>query len=329
MGINGVLNSGVVGVKGTLRHLLSIRKEDRVAVDDALGRFLDSVVCETAAAAQEAIDYLKHVGKGRCRFLILERAPAAPAQEGWTAPGAQRVLEKISCEPQYLPLVTGLLSGVYASGGSVYGAFWVTGGVDEVVSNEPYWEEEGDLKEQIKKLDEESAALENEKVLLLPQLEGARAAADAAEDKAVALNIEFHKNATEAVGAEDGLRIKQESLALSRTELEKAEAGIRQAEADFAALVEAARAGAPLKPRRPSRPRSGRKRTRCTTISAARRKSWAAARPTWTITARTWRPPGPSCPGPRATFPRCWTSSPISRSAAASWPPARSGTAGR
>ena len=238
VGINGVLNSGVAGVKGTLRHLLSIRKEDRVAVDDALGRYLDSVVCETAAAAQEAIDYLKHVGKGRCRFLILEKAPQAPAQEGWTAPGAQRLLEKISCEPQYLPLVTGLLSGVYASGGSVYGSFWVTGGVDEVVSNEPYWEEEGDLKEQIKKLDEESAALETEKVSLLPQLEGARAAADAAEEKAVALNIEFHKNATEAAGAEDGLRIKRESLALSRTELEKAEAGIRQAEADFAALVE-------------------------------------------------------------------------------------------
>lgn len=238
VGINGVLNSGVAGVKGTLRHLLSIRKEDRVAVDDALGRFLDSVVCDTAAAAQEAIDYLKHVGKGRCRFLILERAPAAPAQEGWTAPGAQRLLEKISTEPQYLPLVTGLLSGVYASGGSVYGAFWVTGGVDEVVSNEPYWEEEGDLKEQISKLDVESAALETEKISLLPQLESARAAADAAEEKAVALNIEFHKNATEAAGAEDGLRIKRESLALSRTELEKAEAGIRLAEADFAALVE-------------------------------------------------------------------------------------------
>lgn len=238
VGINGVLNSGVAGVKGTLRHLLSIRKEDRVAVDDALGRYLDSVVCETAAAAQEAIDYLKHVGKGRCRFLILEKAPQAPAQEGWTAPGAQRLLEKISTEPQYLPLVTGLLSGVYASGGSVYGSFWVTGGVDEVVSNEPYWEEEGDLKEQIKKLDEESAALETEKVSLLPQLGDARAAADAAEEKAVALNIEFHKNATEAAGAEDGLRIKRESLALSRTELEKAEAGIRQAEADFSALVE-------------------------------------------------------------------------------------------
>ena len=145
VGINGVLNSGVAGVKGTLRHLLTIRKEDRVAVDDAMGRFLDSVVCENAASAQEAIEYLKHIGKGRCRLLILDRAPAAPAQEGFNVPGAQRLLEKISCEPQYLPLVTGLLSGVYAANGAVHGPFWVTGGVDEVASNEPYWEEEGDL----------------------------------------------------------------------------------------------------------------------------------------------------------------------------------------
>jgi chromosome segregation protein len=239
VGINGVLNSGVAGVKGTLRHLLSIRKEDRMAVDEALGRFLDSIVCENEAAAQEAIGYLKHIGKGRCRFLILDKAPAQGAQaEGWTAPGAQRVLEKISCEPQYLQLVTALLAGVYAAGGSVHGPFWVTGGVDEIVSNEPYWEEADDLKAQLARFDEENAALETEKVSLLPQLDGARAAASAAGDRAAALNVDFHKNETEVSGAEDGLRVTHESLALSRSELEKAEAGIRQAEAEFAALVE-------------------------------------------------------------------------------------------
>ncbi|MCM2266887.1 MAG: chromosome segregation protein SMC [Elusimicrobiales bacterium] len=239
VGINGVLNSGIAGVKGTLRHLLSIRKEDRVAVDDALGRFLDSVVCDTAASAQEAIEYLHHIGKGRCRLLILEKAPAAAAaQEGWAAPGAQRILEKISCEPQYLPLVTGLLSGVYASGSSVHGPFWVTGGVDEVVSNEPYWEEEGDLKAQIKKLDEENAALEGEKAGLLPQLEAAKAAAAAAEEKGSALNIDFHKNETELAGADDDLRVRRENLALAQAESARNEAALTQAEAALAALNE-------------------------------------------------------------------------------------------
>ena len=239
VGINGVLNSGIAGVKGTLRHLLAIRKEDRVAVDEALGRFLDSIVCDTAASAEEAINYLKHIGKGRCRFLILEKAPQAPAQqEGWTAPGAQRVLEKFTCEPQYLPLVSALLAGIYSAGGSVHGPFWVTGGVDEVVSNEPYWEESDDLKAQLLKFDEENAALEAEKITLQPQLEGALTAEASAEDRVRTLDIEFHKNETEAAGAEDDLRLKREGLALSQSEKDKAEASVKQAEAEFAALVD-------------------------------------------------------------------------------------------
>ena len=238
VGINGVLNSGAAGVKGTLRHLLSIRKEDRVAVEDALGRYLDSVVCDTAACAQEAIDYLRHIGKGRCRLLILERAPAVPAEAGaWNAPGAQRVMDKLSCEPQYLPLVAGLLSGVYSAGGSVHGPFWVTGGVDEVVSNEPYWEEEGELKAQIKKLDEENAALDAEKAGLLPQLDAARSAASAAEEKASSLNIDFHKNETEAAGAADDLRVKRDSLALAQADSAKNDASIKDAEASLAGLT--------------------------------------------------------------------------------------------
>ncbi len=250
VGINGVLNSGVAGVKGTLRHLLTIRKEDRVAVEDALGRFLDSVVCETAASAQEAIGYLKHVGRGRCRLIILEQAPSAPAQENWSAPGAQRLMDKISCEPQYQPLVAGLLSGVYAAGGAVHGPFWVTGGVDEVVSNEPYWEEEGELKAQINELDSENAVLEAEKVSLLPQLEGSRAAADAAEEKAYALNIDFHKNETEAAGAGDDLRVKRSSLELSQAESAKNDTAVKDAEAAMAGLNErqaAARAASEAK----------------------------------------------------------------------------------
>ncbi len=237
VGINGVLNSGLGGIRGTLRHLLSIKKEERVAVEDALGRFLDSVVCENSASAQAAIDYLKHVGKGRCRFLILDRAPSAsPAQEGWTAPGAQRIMDMVSCDQQYLPLMTGLLSGVYSSGGAVHGAFWVTGGVDEVASNEPYWEEEGDLKERIKKLDEETAALESEKAGLLPQLDAARGEVSSSRERAGSLNIEFHKNETEASGAGDDLRVKRDSLALAEAESGKTGTAINDAEAALVAL---------------------------------------------------------------------------------------------
>lgn len=237
VGINSVLNSGIAGIRGTLRHLISVHKEDRLTVDEAMGRFMESIVCDTAAAAEEAVGYLKHIGKGRCRFLILEKVPSAPEQGGsWGAPGAQRVMEKLSCDPQYQPLVKALLSEVYASGNSVHGPFWMSGGVDEIVSNEPYWEEGDDLKEQIKKLEEENAALEAERSGLLPRLESARGAAAEAHARAAQLNVDFHTNETEVSGAGDDLRLKREGLALVSSEKEKTEAAIRQAEEEFSAL---------------------------------------------------------------------------------------------
>ncbi len=239
VGINGVLNAGLPGVKGTLRHLLTISKEDRLAVDDAMGRFLDSVVCDTSVSAEEAINYLKHIGKGRCRLLILERVPAVTAaQESWSVPNAARILDKISCDAAYLPLVTGLLSGVYSSDGAVHGPFWVTGGMDEVASNEPYWEEEGDLKEQVKKLDEENAALEAEKSALNPRLAEHNSAAAAAQAKAAASNIEFHKSETEISGVGDEMNVKRERLALAQADGARSEAAIRDAESALAAFNE-------------------------------------------------------------------------------------------
>ncbi|OGS11607.1 MAG: chromosome segregation protein SMC, partial [Elusimicrobia bacterium RIFOXYA12_FULL_57_11] len=242
VGLNSVLNAGIAGVRATLRHLISVKKEDLLAVEDALGRFLDAVVCENSAAAEEAIGYLKHIGKGRCRFLMLDRVPAGQTQAGWDAPGAARVMDKISCDPQYLPLVNGLLAGVYASGGAVRGAFWITGGVEQVASNEPYWEEEGELKAGLGRLDAENAALETEKAALLPGLEQARAAAAAAQSAAATMNVDFHKNETEISGVSSDAQVKRDRLAFAQAEKGKVEASVRDAENTLAALNESIKA---------------------------------------------------------------------------------------
>ena len=236
VGINGVLNANLPGVIGTLRHLLSVKKEDLLSVEDSLGRFLDSVVCENAAAAEEAINYLKHIGKGRCRFIILDRAPSAPEQQAWDTPNAVRLLDKISCDERYKPLVAGLVAGVYCAGGAVRGSFWMTGGAEEVVSNEPYWEEEGALKAGLSRLDTEIAALETEKNSLLPQLDEARGAAAAADEAATAMNVDFHTNEAgiSAIGAD--LQVKRDRLALAQSERDKAEASLKEAEAALAAF---------------------------------------------------------------------------------------------
>jgi len=238
VGISNVVNSQIAGVRGTLRHLVSVKKEDRLLLEDALGRFLDSVVCETAASAQEAIDYLKHLGKGRCRFLILERVRPQEPSAAWDVPNARRLLEKISCEPAYQPLLANLLAGVHSMDGSVMGPFWITGGVQEVVSNEPYWEEEGELKEKIKTLEEETSRLEAEKTALASAVQENEAALSAAAAKIESLNIDFHRAEAEALGAENEMRLKAQNLDFTAAEITKIETALKDAQAQLGVLSE-------------------------------------------------------------------------------------------
>ncbi|MCX5784900.1 MAG: chromosome segregation protein SMC [Elusimicrobia bacterium] len=238
VGINNVLNSGISGLRGTLRHLVSVKKEDKLVLEDALGRFLDSVVCETAGAAQEAIGYLKHLGKGRCRFLILDRVQNIGAASSWDAPNARKLLEKISCDGAYQPLVANLLSDVYAVDGSVMGPFWMTGGVETVASNEPYWEEEGELKENIKALESELSRLEAEKTAVAAGLLGNEAALAACGEKINALNIDYHRAEAEALAAENEVRLKAQNLDFTSAEIGKTEAALKNAEEQLGLLTE-------------------------------------------------------------------------------------------
>jgi len=235
VGINNVLNSGLDGIRGTLRRLVTVKKEDRLAVDEAFSRFLDAVVCDTAERADEAIAYLKHLGKGRCRFIILDRVGAAPSGS-WEIPNAVKIREKITCLPEYEALVDKLLAGIYSVGGSVMGPFWMSGGVEEVTSNEPYWEEEGELKEKIRLLETEEAGLGAEKTENTAGLENSAAQAAAAQEKINALNIELHRAEVENKNAEGEAGLNTGNLDFTASETAKAQATLSAAEERLTAL---------------------------------------------------------------------------------------------
>ena len=199
VGINAVLNSGVAGVKGTLRHLLTVKKEDRLVMDEAFGRFLDAVVCDSSERAQEAVAYLKHLGKGRCRFIMLDRVGPPPAGS-WEVPNAVKLREKITCPPECDALVSHLLAGVYSVGGSVTGPFWMSGGTEEITSNEPYWEEEGELKEKIKQLEEEEGRLLAEKTANKASHDASAAEEAAAEERITSWALSDEKKRPDTSG---------------------------------------------------------------------------------------------------------------------------------
>jgi len=237
VGINSVLNSGVAGIRGTLRHLLTVKKEDRLAVDEALGRFMDAVVCDNAERAQDAIAYLKHLGKGRCRFILLDRiGPLSAENAAWTVPNAVRIREKITCAPEYEGALNNLLNGVYASEGSVLGSFWVSGGVETVTSNEPYWEEEGDLKEKIRLFEEEESRLGVERTEVSAALDSASSRASGLEERINALTLDLHGARMETENAESEGRINSDNMSFTSVELAKAESTLAESENKLAGL---------------------------------------------------------------------------------------------
>ncbi len=244
VGINNVLNSGVSGIRGTLRHLLTVKKEDKLAVEEALGRFMDAVVCDNSERAQEAIDYLKHLGKGRCRFLILDKVSSVGESSAWAIPNAVKIREKISTSAEYDAALNHLLSGIYSSGGSVMGSFWVSGGVEEVTSNEPYWEEEGDLKDKIRAYEEEETKLSSEKIEVAAKLAEVSARAEALGIKITDINMNLHRTQVEAENAEGEAGINAQNIELICAETAKAESVLADAESrltDLSARLEDAK----------------------------------------------------------------------------------------
>lgn len=231
VGINSIINSGINGVMGTLRRMVKIKKSDMLAVEDTLGRFLDAVVCKNTAAAKEAISLLENSGKGRCRFIVLDKVPALTNAD---LNDASLVLKTISCSDELKPLIANLAAGVTSSESTVYGNFWMTGGVSKVVSNEPYWGEEGELKETIAALDAEVAKLEENKKNLIPELESKRKAASTSRDAIIRLNMELHTTESKVNNSKENLKISTGRIILLEREKAKTEAELKNAQESLA-----------------------------------------------------------------------------------------------
>ncbi|MFH1618663.1 MAG: AAA family ATPase [bacterium] len=229
VGAQAVLGANLPGMKGTLRRAVEVRDHaDRIIVEEAMGRFLDSIVCETQESAAEAINYLKHLGKGRCRFIVLNAVPEEQAA-AWDSPkGAKGMLERIAFPPEYRALVSHLLRNVFASDGSVCGPFWVCGGVPEAASPESYWCEEGELNGQVAALEKEEAGLSSETASSVADASSAEESINAVREKLNFLRMEEHALSVAAAGAGEELgmagesvRINGEDISGIREELEK------------------------------------------------------------------------------------------------------------
>ncbi|MEF3279502.1 MAG: AAA family ATPase [Elusimicrobiota bacterium] len=155
IGTNEILNANLPGVYNILRNILKFDTGDRYIVEDAFGKFIDAIVVKDRDTALNCIAHLKSTGKGRARFLVLENVPKIVYEN-------KPVGLNISYPDEYSDLVHCLLSRVIFNDGDVISDIWVVGGAKNVSTNEPYWGETNELKEQISRFIEKSMSLEKE-----------------------------------------------------------------------------------------------------------------------------------------------------------------------
>jgi Chromosome segregation ATPases len=141
----------ISGVFGTLRKHIKFDKSVELGVEEAFGKYLDSVICEDENAFKQAAELLNKNGKTRCRFIILNAVPASKGEKGLSS--------KITCEDKFRPLVDCILGSADIQEGSVNCGFWLSAGALNVKSPEAYWGEEESAKKELKELNKEQEEL--------------------------------------------------------------------------------------------------------------------------------------------------------------------------
>lgn len=148
VGTKLVEESKIDGIKGTLRKHVKFDKSAALSVEEAFGKYLDSVICTDISAAQQAIKLLQDNGKARCRFIILNAVPKTSAENTLSAQ-AKALKESIKYSAELSNLIEYLTNAYTAQDGQVYGSFWMSGGAKDVKSPEAYWGEEEAAKEEL------------------------------------------------------------------------------------------------------------------------------------------------------------------------------------
>ncbi len=143
VGVKTITEANLPGVKGTLRKALKYPKELQVVVEEAFGKYLDAMLCDTHATVQKAIELLQKNGKARAKFIVLESVPQATVEKSGT------LKKQLTYKKELEDLIDYIIGNYSYQNGTVDGGFFVSGGDESVHAPEAYWGEEEAVKEQI------------------------------------------------------------------------------------------------------------------------------------------------------------------------------------
>ena len=157
VGAKTVAESGLPGVKGTLRKALKYPAALGVAVEEAFGKYLDAVLCENVQAVEQALSLLKQHGKARAKFIVLNQVPATPEK-----PAENALKNQLKYQPELENLINFIIGGYSYGDGTVKGGFFIGGGAEGIRAPEAYWGEEETVRGEMaaKAAEEDSVSKE-------------------------------------------------------------------------------------------------------------------------------------------------------------------------
>lgn len=157
VGAKAVAESGLPGVKGTLRKALKYPAALGVAVEEAFGKYLDAVLCENVQAVEQALSLLKQHGKARAKFIVLNQVPATPEK-----PAENALKNQLKYQPELENLINFIIGGYSYGDGTVKGGFFIGGGAEGIRAPEAYWGEEETVRGEMaaKAAEEDSVSKE-------------------------------------------------------------------------------------------------------------------------------------------------------------------------
>ena len=157
VGAKTVAESGLPGVKGTLRKALKYPAVLGVAVEEAFGKYLDAVLCENVQTVEQALSLLKQHGKARAKFIVLNQVPATPE-----TPAENALKNQLKYQPELENLINFIIGGYSYGDGTVKGGFFIGGGAEGIRAPEAYWGEEETVRGEMaaKAAEEDSVSKE-------------------------------------------------------------------------------------------------------------------------------------------------------------------------
>ena len=238
VGVKTVCEAGIPGIQGTLRKALKYPAELSTAVEEAFGKYLDAVLCENETAARVAADRLKAHGKARCKFILLDKVPAAAEASG-SLKGQLKYAAGLE------NLVRCLIGGYHASAdGALQGGFFLSAGAPGVSAPEAYWGEEEAVKETLREKTAQEDALSKEIIGNYEALQKAdaalRALRTAAQEAAVAAGAvqgELSSKERELKQAEEALARAAAQKQELMTRVERRKQNVQQLQSDLQNLL--------------------------------------------------------------------------------------------